>query len=314
MRSPCRRFACLALALAASGVGRVFADTAPGSLSGRVGDETGGPLPGVTIEVEGPVLAAPRVVVTGSGGKYRIDALPAGTYRVSFQLLNFTGVRRAVVIASGAEATADAVLHLSASADVVVTGKRSFANLADVKDPDESLVGIATASTQGVVTAEQVALLPVARPGDVLETIPGLVISQHSGEGKANQYYLRGFNLDHGTDFATTVAGMQINMPTHAHGHGYTDLNFLIPELVSGVQYRKGPYFVEDGDFTTAGSANINYTNVLEKPEALVQGGSDQYLRGLFMGSPRVGDGNLLYAIEGVYNNGPWVNPDNYRK
>ena len=80
------------------------------------------------------------------------------------------------------------------------------------------------------------------RAGEVLETVPGVVISQHSGEGKANQYHLRGFNLDHGTDFATTVAGMPVNMPTHAHGQGYSDSNFLIPELVSGVQFSKGPY------------------------------------------------------------------------
>lgn len=288
---------------------------ATGSLSGRVSDERGGALPGVAIEVEGPALASTRVTATDSNGAYRVGDLPAGSYRASFKLLNFMGVvRRDIAVAAGAVQTADVTLNLSVSADVVVTGKRSFRNLADVTEPGESLIGIAGASNQGAVTAQQLALLPIGRPGDVLETIPGLVISQHSGEGKANQYYLRGFNLDHGTDFSTTVAGMQINMPTHAHGHGYTDLNFVIPELVSGVQYKKGPYFVEDGDFTTAGSANINYTNTLEKPEALVQGGSDQYLRGLFMGSPRVGDGNLLYAIEGVYNNGPWVEPDNYRK
>jgi outer membrane cobalamin receptor len=93
----------------------------------------------------------------------------------------------------------------------------------------------------------------------VLETVPGVVISQHSGEGKANQYYVRGFNLDHGTDFATTVAGVPVNMPTHGHGHGYSDLNFLIPELVSGIQFSKGPYFAEQGDFATAGAATINY-------------------------------------------------------
>ena len=104
------------------------------------------------------------------------------------------------------------------------------------------------------------------RPGEVLEAVPGVVISQHSGEGKANQYYLRGFNLDHGTDFATTVAGMPVNMPTHGHGHGYSDLNFLIPELASGVQFSKGPYFADHGDFATAGTANINYTNTLIRP------------------------------------------------
>ena len=310
-----RRLALLA-ALAAAGPAALMAQAVEGgSISGRVRDEEGVALPGVTVEISGPALSPARVAVTDADGAYRVESLPGGVYRVAFRLLNFVGVERAnVVVSPGSAASADATLRLSVSADVVVTGQRTFRNLADATEPGQSLVGIAGASSQGVVTAEQVALLPTGRPGDVLETIPGLVISQHSGEGKANQYYLRGFNLDHGTDFATTVAGMPVNLPTHAHGQGYTDLNFVIPELVSGVQYKKGPYFVEDGDFTTAGSANINYTNTLEKPEVLVQGGSDQYVRGLAMGSPKVGEGNLLYAIEGISNNGPWVNPDDYRK
>jgi hypothetical protein len=303
-----------ALGLFAAGLaaaGRLWA----GTLGGTVRDESGAALPGVTIEVSGPALESARVAATDKTGAYRFEGLPAGSYDVAFRLLNFVGVaRKGVAVSADGAAAADATLKLSASAEVVVTGKRTFRNLADATEPGESLIGIADTASQGVVPAEQIALLPVARPGDVLEAIPGLVISQHSGEGKANQYYLRGFNLDHGTDFATTVAGMPVNLPTHAHGQGYTDLNFVIPELVSGVQYRKGPYFVEDGDFTTAGSANINYANSLEKPEALVEGGSDEYLRGLVMGSPKVGDGNLLYALEGEYNNGPWVHPDHYKK
>ena len=113
----------------------------------------------------------------------------------------------------------------------------------DVTDSAENLVGTADSATEGTVTPKQLEDRPVLRTGEILEEVPGLVISQHSGEGKANQYYLRGFNLDHGTDLATTVAGMPINMPTHAHGQGYTDLNFLMPELLSGIQYRKGPYY-----------------------------------------------------------------------
>src|SRR5207247_8896347 len=91
-------------------------------------------------------------------------------------------------------------------------------------------------------------------------------ITQHSGEGKANQYFLRGFNLDHGSDFALTVAGTPVNMPTHAHSQGYSDINFLIPELVAGVQYSKGPYFADQGDFATAGASNINYATTLDRP------------------------------------------------
>src|SRR5262249_25899276 len=178
----------------------------------------------------------------------------------------------------------------------------------------ESLVGIADAATQGTISGAQLDERPISRPGEVLETVPGLVISQHSGEGKANHYYLRGFNLDHGTDFATTIAGIPVNMPSHAHGQGYSDLNFLIPELVGGVQYQKGPYAARDGDFATAGSANIQYINELERGYAGVVGGNEGYARVLYAQSPRLGDGTLLYAFEFSHENGPWVNPDNSHK
>ena len=143
----------------------------------------------------------------------------------------------------------DAVLHLSLNAEVTVTGKRTFANLADVENPAENLVGVAQSASQGAITARQLDVRPIMRQGEVLETVPGVIITQHSGEGKANQYFLRGFNLDHGSDFAMTIAGTPVNMPTHAHSQGYSDINFLIPELVTGVQYSKGPYFADQGDF-----------------------------------------------------------------
>ena len=152
------------------------------------------------------------------------------------------------------------------------------------------------------------------RPGEVLETVPGLIVSQHSGEGKANQYYLRGFNLDHGTDFSTTVAGVPVNMPTGAHAHGYSDINFLIPELVSGVQFKKGPYFADEGDFSAAGAANINYVNRLDRPLLRLSAGDDGWgrvvRRGLAAGRRR----HLLGAIELNHNDGPWVRPDDYQK
>jgi hypothetical protein len=152
------------------------------------------------------------------------------------------------------------------------------------------------------------------RAGEVLETVPGLVVSQHSGEGKANQYYLRGFNLDHGTDFSTTVAGVPVNTPTGAHAHGYADVSFLIPELVSGVQFKKGPYFADEGDFSAAGAANINYLNHLERPVVRVGAGNDGWGRLVGAASPRVGGGYLLAALELQHDDGPWVRPDNYRK
>ena len=123
----------------------------------------------------------------------------------------------------------------------------------------EGLIGEAASASEGTVTAKQLENRPLLRPAEILEVVPGLIISQHSGDGKANQYYLRGFNLDHGTDFAASVMGMPVNQPTHGHGQGYLDLQFLIPELVETMHYRKGPYSAEAGDFATAGSASIDY-------------------------------------------------------
>ena len=231
---------------------------------GRCGTRPAAPCPGATVELRRADGAPPLVAVADAQGAFRFDRVAAGRYQATFTLINFASIRRDLEVTATGAARLDAVLHLSLSADVTVTGKRTFANLADVENPAENLVGIAESASQGAITARQLDARPIMRAGEVLETVPGVIISQHSGEGKANQYYLRGFNLDHGTDFATTVAGMPVNMPTHAHGQGYSDLNFLIPELVSGVQYSKGPYFADQGDFATAGSANINYASVLD--------------------------------------------------
>ena len=101
------------------------------------------------------------------------------------------------------------------------------------------------------------AITVVARPAEMLEAGPGLIVSQHSGEGKANQYFLRGMNLDHGTDLALWLDGMPLNMRTHGHGQGYADINFLIPELVTSLTVKKGPYWAEEGDFSSAGTVRL---------------------------------------------------------
>ena len=126
-------------------------------------------------------------------------------------------------------------------------------------------IGTSDSASAGVIFGEEINELPLLRPADVLENIPGLVVTQHSGDGKANQYYLRGFNLDHGTDFATTIQGVPVNMPTNAHGQGYTDLNYLIPELIDRVDFRKGPYFAQNSDFSSAGSADFYYKSRLDQ-------------------------------------------------
>jgi len=129
----------------------------------------------------------------------------------------------------------------------------------------DNRIGTSDAASAGVITSQLIDDRPLLRPGEVLEYIPGMIVTQHSGAGKANQYFLRGFNLDHGTDFSTYVAGMPINMRSHAHGQGYTDLNFMIPELISRIDYFKGPYYASKGDFATAGGANIFYFDKLKR-------------------------------------------------
>lgn len=183
-------------------------------------------------------------------------------------------------------------------------------------DPEhESALGLSDAASQGSISAPQIERRALARPADVLELVPGLVVTQHSGQAKANQYFLRGFNLDHGTDFATTVNGVPVNMPTHAHGQGYSDLNFLIPELIERIDFRKGPYFVDQGDFASAGSANFHYRQQLDAPFVDLTLGSYGYRRGLVADSGAWSSGQRwLAAFEAMGDDGPWSNPDALQK
>jgi len=178
----------------------------------------------------------------------------------------------------------------------------------------EGLQGEVDAASQGTVDAEQIEHRPVLRPAEVLEVIPGVVITQHSGTGKANQYFLRGFNLDHGTDFSVHIDGMPVNMPSHGHGQGYADLNFLIPEMVDQIRYRKGPYYADDGDFSAAGAAHVDLKRALRGFEANLAAGSFGYRRGLFSGGADVGGDQLMAVLELGQGNGPWLNPEKLRK
>jgi hypothetical protein len=177
-----------------------------------------------------------------------------------------------------------------------------------------SQLGLAESAGAGSVGQKELAARTTYRPGEMLEAMPGLIASQHSGEGKANQFYLRGFNLDHGTDLATWVDGMPVNQRSHAHGQGWTDVNFLIPELVGRLDYRKGPYSARSGDFSSAGHAEIGYASRLVKDVASVTLGQHGFGRALLAGSPELAGGTLLYALEGMHNDGPWTRPDDYRK
>jgi hypothetical protein len=185
---------------------------------------------------------------------------------------------------------------------VVVTGRA------------DDLVGIAGSASEGRVGQAQFETRPFIRPGEVLEVVPGVVITQHSGSGKANQYFLRGFNLDHGTDFSTRIDGVPINLPTHAHGQGYMDLNWLIPELVDYVNFRKGPYYADVGDFSSAGTADFHLVKTLPEGIAKVGIGQDDYYRVLVAQTPQFGPGHLLYAFEANFYNGPWDHKEHVRK
>ncbi|NHO68499.1 TonB-dependent receptor [Aestuariicella hydrocarbonica] len=170
------------------------------------------------------------------------------------------------------------------------------------------------AASVGTVFAEQIAFRPTLRPAELLETIPGMVVTQHSGDGKANQYFLRGFNLDHGSDFANHVEDMPVNKVSHGHGQGYTDLNFLIPELVDRMIYKKGPYYASEGDFSSAGSARIEYADQLDQQQAKITLGENNYQRLLFTGGVALAEGNLIYALESLRNDGPWKTEENFDK
>jgi hypothetical protein len=299
---------------AAAGPGHAQDGATAGRIVGLVSDETAAVLPGVTVTAQHDGVPSSMHTHSGEDGRFVLDQLAPGRYVVTFRLLNFSQVSRTVDVAPGAEVSLEIVMQLSLRADVTVTGRRSFRNLADVENPRDSLIGIAGAASQGAVTAAQLANRPIMRAGEVLEAVPGVIMTQHSGEGKANQYFLRGFNLDHGTDFSTTVAGVPVNLPTHGHGHGYSDVNFLIPELVSGAQYSKGPYYADQGDFSAAGSATINYVNVLERPILRVGAGQLGWARGLAAASPKLGPGTLLVAAELNRHDGPWQRPDDFQR
>ncbi|NHQ93206.1 TonB-dependent receptor [Janthinobacterium lividum] len=175
-------------------------------------------------------------------------------------------------------------------------------------------LGVADSANAGSVTQQQLDARTSYRPGELLEAVPGLIVSQHSGEGKANQFYLRGFNLDHGTDLRTTVDEMPVNQRSHGHGQGWTDLNFLIPELAMRLDYKKGPYSAAQGDFSSAGAASVVYANRLTQGVASVGIGQNGFRRALLADSNDAGDGSLLYALEAQHNDGPFTQPDRYRK
>lgn len=168
-----------------------------------------------------------------------------------------------------------------------------------------------SAASQHTITEEDIALQPMDRPGNLLRLAPGLVTTNPSGgPGKADNYLLRGFDADHGTDLAGFLDGMPLNLRSHAHGQGYLDLNFLIPETMKRVDVYKGPYQVQFGDFATAGAANFITREVIEEGVVQVAGGQFNMQRNLLMFSPTKGSVRSLVAVESFYTDGPFVTPN----
>ena len=181
--------------------------------------------------------------------------------------------------------------------ELVVTGRR------------EHLAGEARSASEGVVGQMDLAIRPLLRPGDVLEAVPGLIVTQHSGSGKSNQMFLRGFNLDHGTDFSTAIDGMPVNLRSHGHGQGYTDINFLIPETIARINFVKGPYHAELGDFSSAGGAGIETADVFSNQLGWTAG-EYGFHRGLAMGGLTAGSTRLSGAVEIQRYDGAWTDVD----
>ncbi|MGI9286486.1 MAG: TonB-dependent receptor [Pseudomonadales bacterium] len=193
----------------------------------------------------------------------------------------------------------------------------SFSSLAHESEDDSienvivnghrhNTIGDSLTASEGIIGSAEIESRPTLRGGEILESVPGMVVTQHSGSGKANQYFLRGFNLDHGTDFSTAIDDMPVNMRTHGHGQGYTDLNFIVPELINDIGFRKGPYYAEVGDFSGAGAAAFNLKNTLQSNLLTLQLGEDNFQRLLSANSFKAGAGNLLFAVEAQFYDGPW--------
>ncbi|MDR3750005.1 MAG: TonB-dependent receptor [Terracidiphilus sp.] len=276
----------------------------PSRLSGTIVDTSGAVIAGATVQVRSANGTQQKTAQSDRNGAFIFSGLPAGFYRLVVSNPDFETKEMPVAIGTTG---APAPLRISLAVSAVST-------TINVQGREDDLIGIAESGTQGTVGATEIQDRPILRSGEVLETVPGLIITQHAGGGKANQYYLRGFNLDHGTDFAIFIDDMPLNLPSHAHGEGYSDMNTVIPEFVKRVNFEKGPYYADIGNYGSAGSAHVEYFRTLPRNFVKVEGGSYTYGRAVFGVSQKLGSGSLLYGGEAYYDNRPWIHPDAYAK
>ncbi|MCF3651253.1 TonB-dependent receptor [Synoicihabitans lomoniglobus] len=224
--------------------------------------------------------------------------LPARASRVSF----VAGLAAAAIFSSSMSA------QTPTSAPPITLDAMTVLGRAD------DMLDVAATASQGRVAAAELNTRPLLRRGELLEVVPGLVVTQHSGGGKANQYFLRGYNLDHGTDLALFAEGVPINLRTHGHGQGYADLNWIIPELVEGIRFNKGPFYPAVGDFSAAGAAELNFFTALPRDFASISWGENGHRRAVVGGSTTTGQGVLTAAAEWSAYDGPFVNPEDFER
>ena len=168
------------------------------------------------------------------------------------------------------------------------------------------LVGTAEAASEGSIGGADLLVRPLFKTAELLESMPGMIAVQHSGSGKANQFFLRGFNLDHGTDYTVFVDGMPMNLRSHGHGQGYLDVNGLIPETVERIDYRKGPYRADLGDFSMAGASFIHTIDSLDNNFLSMESGQYGWRRVAGGASQNLQNGSLTLVGEYKQNDGPW--------
>ena len=273
-------------------------------LSGTIDDASGASIAGASVTVRELDGTVKQTTQADKNGSFTLNGFAAGRYQLVIASAGFETKEVAVTLDGSAAAAPLRVVLIVAAVNTTM----------NVQGRADDLIGIANSATQGTVGATEIQARPILRTGEVLETIPGVMITQHAGGGKANQYFLRGFNLDHGTDFAIFIDDMPLNLPSHAHGEGYADMNTVIPELVRRVDFEKGPYYPDVGNYGSAGSAHLVFFKTLPQNFVKVEGGMYGFGRAAFGASRKAGSGDLLVAGEVYHDDGPWIHPDNYYK
>ncbi len=284
-------FGCL-LAAAAP----VFAQNA--TITGKIFNElTGEVLVGATVTVQERQMHGH----SDETGTFRIRDVSPGVYSLQITLLGFESKSTAVTVQN--EPSAPMIIRLEPKllhlGEIVVTNQEDVAR------------------TMSVVSKIDLELRPTKSSQDILRMVPGLFTAQHAGGGKAEQIYLRGFDIDHGTDIRITVDGMPVNMVSHAHGQGYADLHFLIPEVIQQVDFDKGPYHSRQGDFATAGYVDFSTRNALDRSSVKLEAGRfDTYrILGLLdlLGKSKTNQ-NAYFAAELLASNGPFDSPQYFSR